>query len=86
MAAIKTDYIFKTKIYELEFIGEFNPNDVIQIDTKNMRVLLNGENALHLIRQDDFPNVIPGVNKFIYSDNENERNIKITVRWEDRWL
>lgn len=78
--------IFKVKVYEFEFIGEFNPNDILQIDTKNMRVLINGENALHLVGNDNFPYVEPENSVFIYSDDENERSIKITVRWEDRWL
>ena len=76
----------KAKSFEFEFIGEFNPGDIVVIDSKRMMVTLNGENALHLVSKDEFPEIMPEENEFLYSDISGTRVIRIRVKWQDRWL
>ena len=76
----------KARVYEMEFIGEFKPGDTIVIDTKHFTVTLNGVNALHLVGNDNFPQLLPGVNELIYTDNEGQRTVRVRVIWQDRWM
>jgi len=76
----------KAKSFEFEFIGEFKSGDVIVIDSKRMIVTLNGENALHLVGKDEFPEIMPEGNEFLYSDISGTRVVRIRVKWQDRWL
>jgi len=76
----------KAKSFEFEFIGEFNPGDIVVIDSKRMIVTLNGENALHLVGKDEFPEIMPEGNEFLYSDISGTRVVRIRVKWQDRWL
>lgn len=76
----------KARVYEMEFIGEFKPGDTIVIDTKHFTVTLNGVNALYLVGNDNFPQLLPGVNELIYTDNEGQRTVRVRVIWQDRWM
>lgn len=76
----------KARVYEMEFIGEFKPGDTIVIDTKHFTVTLNGVNALHLVGNDNFPQLLPGANELIYTDNEGQRTVRVRVIWQDRWM
>jgi len=76
----------KAKSFEFEFIGEFKSGDVIVIDSKRMIVTLNGENALHLVGKDEFPEIMPEGNEFLYSDISGTRVVRIRIKWQDRWL
>ena len=76
----------KARVYEMEFIGEFKPGDTIVIDTKHFTVTLNGVNALHLVGNDNFPQLFPGANELIYTDNEGQRTVRVRVIWQDRWM
>jgi len=76
----------KARVYQIEFIGEFKPGDTIVIDTKHFTVTLNGVNALHLVGNDNFPQLLPGVNELIYTDNEGQRTVRVRVIWQDRWM
>jgi len=87
LAAVTNEiFLEKAKSFEFEFIGGFKPGDVIVIDSKRMMVTLNGENALHLVSKDEFPEIMPEENEFLYSDISGTRVIRIRVKWQDRWL
>lgn len=87
LAAVTNEiFLEKAKSFEFEFIGGFKPGDVIVIDSKRMMVMLNGENALHLVGKDEFPEIMPEGNEFLYSDISGTRVVRIRIKWQDRWL
>ena len=87
LAAVTNEiFLEKAKSFEFEFIGGFKPGDVIVIDSKRMMVTLNGENALHLVGKDEFPEIRPEQNEFLYSDASGTRTVRIRIKWQDRWL
>ena len=77
--------IFKHKVLEFEFIGSFEPGDVVRINSRTLEVTLNDENALHLV-EGDFPILRPGEQELIYIDNEGTRKVRVKVQWRDRWI
>ncbi|MCG7407683.1 phage tail family protein [Paenibacillus sp. ACRRX] len=70
---------------EIKFNGDFKPGDRLVIDTKKMTVTLNGQNVLHLF-DGDFFNLVLGVNKLTYTDNESTRNILTRITHRDKFL
>lgn len=77
--------IFKHRVFEFEFIGSFEPGDVVRIDSRTLEITLNDENALHLV-EGDFPMLRPGEQELIYADNEGSRKVRVKVQWRDRWI
>lgn len=79
-------FLRKARLYEIEYFGEFAPGDTLIIDTEHLTVTVNGDNVLHLIGKDEFPELLPGENELVYIDSEGQRIVKIRVIWKDRWL
>lgn len=79
-------FITRAQSFTFEFLGEFKPNDILVIDSRNFTVTLNGENALHLVGRDQFPEIMPGENEWLYSDASGTRLLRIRVKWRDRWM
>lgn len=77
--------ILKHKVLEFEFIGSFEPGDVVRINSDKMQVTLNDGNALHLV-EGDFPMLRPGEQELIYIDEEGVRKVRARIRWKARWL
>jgi len=71
------------KVLGFEYSGDFEPGDIIKINTKKMTVTINGENALDLI-SGRLPLFNPGANELKYSDNEGSRTVKIKTLWRGR--
>jgi hypothetical protein len=69
----------------IEFTGEFKPGDQIVIDAEKLRLTLNGENALHLMRGDFF-DLITGRNELVYTDNQTGRTVRMRITFKDRFV
>lgn len=80
-----TGNLRRLKIEKISFTGEFKTGDTIIIDTDKFTVMLNGENALHLI-EGDFFKLQPGENIMIYTDTESTRTVQIQTQYRDRWV
>ncbi len=64
-----------------------NPGDELIINTCDMTITINGQNAMEYFSDDsEFFNLLSGLNTLIYSDSNSSRNISFDVIWKDRWL
>lgn len=70
---------------EIVIIGSFKPGDRLVIDSRNLTVRLNGQNALHML-QGDFFDLNTGTNVLTYSDDQISRNIRIRVTYRDKYV
>lgn len=83
---IKTAEVFGVSIISLADIV-LKPGQELVIDTENMTVTIDGENAIHLLSDDsDFFFLAQGENIITYSDNANSRNINLKAMWKNRWV
>ncbi|HHX60358.1 MAG TPA: hypothetical protein GX707_06425 [Epulopiscium sp.] len=63
------------------------PNDELVINTCDMTVTLNGQNAMQYFSSDsDFISLLNGENSIEYNDTSPSRKIAFDVIWKDRWL
>lgn len=63
------------------------PGDELVINTCDMTVTINGQNAMEYFSNDsDFFTLLNGTNTLVYSDSNTSRNISFDVIWKDRWL
>lgn len=63
------------------------PGDELVIDTCDMTVTLNGENAMEFFAADsEFITLLNGENIIEYNDESDTRNISFDIIWKDRWL
>lgn len=63
------------------------PGDELVINTCDMTITLNGENAMeYMTNTSEFFNLLTGSNTIEYTDGSEEREINIDVIWKDRWL
>lgn len=63
------------------------PGDELVINTCDMTITLNGENAMAYFSADsEFITLFNGLNTLEYNDGSNSRNISFDVVWKDRWL
>lgn len=61
--------------------------DELIINTSEMTVTLNGENAMEYFSSDsEFFELITGANTIVYNDNNTSREVSINITWKDRWL
>ena len=69
----------------ITYTGDFSPGDTLEINMDNMTVRKNGINALKDI-EGDFFELLEGLSEVKYSDVEGQRNIRMTVSKNDRYL
>ena len=63
------------------------PGDELVINTCDMTVTLNGQNAMEFFsNESEFFTLLNGLNTLIYNDSNSSRNISFDVIWKDRWL
>lgn len=63
------------------------PNDELVINTCDMTVTLNGQNAMQYFSSDSaFISLLNGENSIEYNDTSPSRKIAFDVIWKDRWL
>jgi len=63
------------------------PGDELVINTCDMTVTLNGQNAMEFFsNESEFFTLLNGINTLVYSDSNGARNISFDVIWKDRWL
>ena len=63
------------------------PGEELIINTCDMTVTLNGQNAMQYFSADsDFISLLNGLNTLIYSDSNVSRKAMFDVIWKDRWL
>lgn len=63
------------------------PGDEIVINTCDMTITINGQNAMEYFSDDsEFFNLLGGLNTLVYSDGNSTRNISFDTIWKDRWL
>ncbi len=63
------------------------PGDELVINTCDMTVTLNGQNAMEYFSDDsEFFNLLNGINTIIYNDGNDERDVSFDIIWKDRWL
>lgn len=63
------------------------PGDEMIINTCDMTVTINGQNAMKYLSGDsDFISLLNGLNTLIYTDNSSSRKASFNVIWKDRWL
>ncbi len=63
------------------------PGDELIINTCDMTITLNGENAMeYMTNTSEFFNLLTGSNTIEYTDGSDEREINLDVIWKDRWL
>lgn len=63
------------------------PGDELIINTCDMTVTLNGQNAMEYFSDDsEFFNLLNGINTIIYNDGNDERDVSFDIIWKDRWL
>lgn len=69
----------------IEFIGGFAPGEVIVIDSKNLKITKNGQNALHLM-QGNFFDLNLGSNLLTWTDPEIGREVLCRITYRDRFV
>lgn len=78
-------------IYGIDIISlpdlVLKPGQELIIDTDNMTVTLDGQNAIHLLSDDSvFFFLAQGEDLITYADNSGSRQANLKVMWKDRWL
>lgn len=64
-----------------------SPGDELVINTCDMTVTINGQNAMEYFSGDsDFFALLNGLNILEYRDGSNERDISLDIIWKDKWL
>ena len=64
-----------------------SPGDELVINTYDMTVTLNGQNAMeYFSNESDFITLLNGLNTIEYNDGSGSRNISFDILWKDRWL
>lgn len=64
-----------------------SPGDELVINTYDMTVTLNGQNAMeYFSSESDFITLLNGLNTIEYNDGNGSRNISFDILWKDRWL
>lgn len=86
METLSNQYLSGESFILLENIN-LKPHDELIINTCDMTVTINGQNAMQYFSVDsDFFKLNNGVNEIIYSDDELDRNVSLDIIWKDRWL
>jgi len=63
------------------------PGDELVINTCDMTVTLNGQNAMEFFsNESEFFTLLNGINTLVYSDSNSNRKISFDIIWKDRWL
>lgn len=63
------------------------PGDELVINTCDMTVTLNGQNAMEFFTADsEFITLLHGLNTIEYNDESGSRNISFDILWKDRWI
>jgi hypothetical protein len=68
----------------IDVIADFNPGDIIVIDTKRKTVTINGQNASHLA--EGFMKFLTGTNEITYVDSEGSRTVDIKIQHREKYL
>lgn len=76
---------YRILLETLRLNAVIQPGDVVEIDTANMTVKINGVNALRFLEGDFFA-LAPGLNQLQYQDAEQSREVQIITRHRPRWL
>lgn len=69
----------------IEFTGQFRPGDRIVIDSNTLKMTINGQNALHLMKGDFF-DLNTGSNELIYTDNQSGRTVRMRITHKDKFV
>lgn len=75
----------KYHIDQIEFHGEFKQGDRIIIDANNLKMTLNGQNALHMM-EGDFFDLNTGPNELTYTDDQTGRTVLIRLTYRDKFV
>lgn len=63
------------------------PDDELVINTCDLTVTLNGQNAMEYFAADsDFITLLNGENTIEYNDESEARKISFDIIWKDRWI
>lgn len=66
---------------------ELKPGDELVINTCEMTVTINGQNAMEFVSADaEFFSLLKGINEIIYSDASKSRKISLDILWKDWWI
>lgn len=84
LAEMKAKATF-THVDELHFLGDFKPGDKIVMDSKNLTVTLNGQNALQMV-EGDLLDLVLGKNLITYKDAESSRTIQMQITRRDKFV
>ena len=71
--------------YQVEFAGNFSPGDVVVIDQNWRTVTVNGQRMPRLLLG-RVPQLVPGDTTIIYEDKEGRRQVRVTVKRQNRWV
>lgn len=69
----------------IELVGNFAPGDKVIIDSKNLKITKNGQNALHEMRGNFF-DLNLGNNVLTWTDPETGRDILFRITYRDRYV
>lgn len=71
---------------EIVLAGAFKPGDRLVIDARNLTIKLNGQNALHMLKDGDFFDLNVGENVIWYSDPHTNRRVLIRFTHQDKFV
>lgn len=69
----------------IDYVALINPGDRIIIDSKNLKITHNGQNALHNM-QGDFFDLNLGNNTITYTDPNTGRSVLMRITFQDRFV
>lgn len=69
----------------IDYVARINPGDRIIIDSKNLKITHNGQNALHNM-QGDFFDLNLGNNTITYTDPNTGRSVLMRITFQDRFV
>ncbi|MGF6356174.1 hypothetical protein ABIE27_004089 [Paenibacillus sp. 4624] len=69
----------------IDYVARIEPGDRIIIDSKNLKITHNGQNALHNI-QGEFFDLNLGNNTVTYTDPETGRSVLMRITFQDRFV
>lgn len=73
------------RVDSIEFTGEFKSGDRIEIDSKWMTFMQNGQNAIQHM-DGDFFDLNLGNNEIIYTDNQTNRTVRVRITHRDKYV
>lgn len=73
------------QVDKLKYNGQIGVGEMVEIDSNKETAYIGEENVVHLLSP-YFITLTSNINRLYYEDNEGSREVKVVVKWRDKWV